>query len=1396
VTDKRRPDDEDDEQKTAAGDASTPGAGGTQGDFGLDDLESLPGKRPTPAPKTPAPPPKPAPGRTLPALDESFDAPAATSPAGFDATMPPPAAPASPQATIADSAAVPRERSAEAPTREMDVERELPTIVGAFAASQPPRPPSSEDMETIAEAEEPSELPTSPDLASKSGPPSKSATPFVSPLSKAASRTARDPIVGSAASRASQPGAAHVGPHALAEGQLLADRYELIERLGKGGMGEVWKAKHILLQGHRAIKVIKASISRDATFRQRFLQEGQTMMRVKHPGVVEVTDLDETRQNRELFMVMEYLRGRTIYDAVRDKQKPLSGDVRAAVRILIEVADGMQRIHDERIVHKDLKSDNVLLVADEKGVEHPKVIDFGLAKRLGDTDVAVEPGPQTSPGPGYDPDLRTTLSGTLAYMAPEQFRNQPSSFQSDIYAFGVMAYEVFSNGEFPLPRGSLVEYMKLHEAGKAPDVLAAKRPDLDRRLTAIFDGCIAMKREARPESFTKVRDDLQYWLDTPEREAKKRKKIYMVSGAAALVAFAAWAYFFGGEKTATLSNLTVAGGGTSYSLAGGKTLHLPAAALSAFEIRATIGGKPGVADLEIDDRSHEVKADVSDGRFVARADLSSLPDGEHRVAIKPSSGAVANEFVIDVDRAPPKVRGASVQGAVTTGKGVFTNSDAPVVVVELDEPASGIAEVYALAADRMKSPGELEKGSENRYLIKGTATGDGKVECDVVVHDLAGNEALRHVAYVRDTKKPETTIRDYFTCTGYDKHPSRLGAWVRRATGAKLVATIGEAAHVEATFGQSPPVVCELAAAGEAALDMPPVPGAGFEAKLTVRDVAGNETKMEIHVGVELDGFFVMDVNTNQALTVKADDPSQNPIVIVARPYPIGDGLELWATRLRGPDAAVVEGEAPRRAKLRFVRPTDEGKTHVYAITPGTFEDGVYKLDAKISDDLPTQPLTLTVDSAPPVVESVTVEDAATGQPIKDWALAPDIVVRVVASDLSLQRVDLEGTKPAEPVKRGRSTYAFRMHLDHEGDTTWTLALADAAGHTAEKAITVRGDWTPPEITALDAPRDGAAFDDRKPVVFAGRCSESTYRLMIEGLSGDTALAANCVAQDFRQEFQLPATEGPVAVRVVAVDPAGHRSAPKILSLSVKHVRTERAAEITWTRGVDVQMEKVEQGDVVLAACAAPVTEVFIDKTEVTNAQYRAFLAAAKDGDAAWRHKEQPANWSHVPSAATWNDPKWNADDFPVVNVAYWDAYAFAKWTGRRLPTEAEWVKAAAKKTGETNLRQWPSFCEGSDWKDGVLATSESVKGPVSALKSDDVSPCGCLHMGGNVSEWVDLAAASGEGGSSAGTRGGNWYFTKRAADVRNTPGKTWDRSFRERTIGFRCAVDADQVQQ
>ncbi len=1395
MTDKDAPDDEEDE--SVSGESRGPGA--TQGQFG-GDLESLPGKR--------TPPPTP---RAEPTNQD------------FDLETLPGKKPAAPQRP-----AVPKPPATEIPTREIDVEREMPTIVGSFAGSTPGESQRTPRTEVpTKEIEDEREMPTivgdfasatsagatePPDAEGEAetmveGPPSagsevKSArgTPatgapgrpgglsgraFKSPLSKGSSRTARDPIVGTAAMRGTQAGGALGETKLLAEGQLLADRYELVERLGKGGMGEVWKARHILLQGMRAIKVIKASISRDPAFRQRFLKEGQTMMRVKHPGVVEVTDLDETRSNRELFMVMEYLKGRTIYEAVRDKETPLAADVRNAARVLREVALGMQRIHDERIVHKDLKSDNVLLVKGDDGLEFPKVIDFGLAKSMGDEDVTPEKAAAAAAAP-HDPDLHTTLSGTLAYMAPEQFRHEPSSFRSDIYAFGVMAYEVFTAGEYPLPRGPLAHYLDLHKQGTRPDALSVKRPDLDPALAAIFDRCMAVDKAARPESFRDVAKDLQYWLDTPERLARKKRVIYVSAAAAALVAAAVWGVFFAGEKTAGLSNLALSAGGKAAQLVG-RTYFLGGDGLARFEVTAAIEGKPGVAVLEIDGRAYEVTGVVEGGRFVARADLSGLGDGPHDLALKPSPGASASLFAVDVDRVAPRIRGVAVKGAVSNPAGVFTNAQSPEVVIHVDEAADRIASVVATPANAA-SPIAAQRDA-GRWLLLGTAPEDGRVDLDVAVRDHAGNESRTKFSYVRDTKAPAVTLVDEFTSENGTGREVR----VRPAARPKLIVEVKDAAAVETKFGDAAPVVLPVERGGAIEIDVPATGDAGVATSLTVRDVAGNETVRTFVTRLVPDHARLTD---GESKGKKVLGQHESFPIVILRKYPVGEGFQLTATMVRDAAGAAVADAVARRVEGPVVNTQSEGCVVVVSIDSDGLDEGTYRVSAILPGEARVEPYELTIDRSAPEIAPYTIVERSSGRevPAGGFALEPELVVKAVVADLSPSSMTLAGQAADETPGPGRRTYTFRVKCDREGPNTWPLVVQDGARNAAQRAVGVKADWSTPSIT-VTSPSAASNLDDRTQTVFRGACpGESDYDVKVE-LPGGKVESASFQDGEFAVPVMLPGSDRRLAVSIFAVDRAGHRSPPVELSLNVVHVETELKPEIVWSRTITATMEKVDPGDVVIGGRVRPVARVYVDRTEVTNRDYRAFLAATNGGRDSPRHPDEPKGWDRAPSAVTWSDAKWNADDLPVVNVAYWDAWSFAKWSGRRLPTEAEWVKAAAKSKSpdEAELRAWPPFGPGEPWKNGVVVTAEWAKGPLAAGTGGDVSPVGCLHMGGNVSEWVDLPADVA--GATAGTRGGSWYFSRVLADVRRTPAKAWDRSFRANTIGFRCAVDATQVE-
>lgn len=1218
------------------------------------------------------------------------------------------------------------------------------------------------------------------------------------PASKFSRGTARDPIAGTGAGRGTT-GAAASGLTQLREGDLLADRYELVRRLGKGGMGEVWQARHTLLQGMRAIKVIKASISRDPSFRARFLSEGQTMMRVKHPGVVEVTDLDETRRNHELFMVMDYLQGRTMHDAVRDLKAPLCADVREAVRIHAELADGMQVIHDARIVHKDLKTDNVILVRTEDGREHPKVIDFGLAKRMDDRDVPLdEGGGERAPGDPAVPhavtsragashdDTKTTLSGTLAYMAPEQFRGEPSSARSDLYAFGVMLYECFTKGDYPMPRGSLLDYLTRHRAGEVPKRLRQVRPDLDPVIAEIADRCMAPRLEDRPASFRDVAAELRWWLAAPER-ARRRNRALLTAGAAVLLVGIAIAGVLSGERTAALSGPRLRVGDRALEARDGRT-WLAGPALGAVVFEAAIDGDADDPVLEIDGVRAPARFDVANGRYAAEFDLSDLADGRHELAFRASPDAAANRLLVEIDREPPRIAELGLlEGASSGASPGHTREQNPVVVVTVSEPQDRLLEVVTVRGPARSA--ESDPGDPRRWRLVGTADGDGETVVAVAAVDLAGNRSEpRELRYVRDTAAP-TLVADGVSGRRFQ---------VRRASGNVLRVRANEAVRLAATFrrgGVPVPHAGPPAAAQQFDVGVPDVPPEGLTAELVATDAAGNTTQLALDVAVVADTLAVVTKKGESRLATRGD---ADEVVEVRRSYPVGSSLRIARARLRDADGAPTD-DAAVDFDDAIVRPTaDPGVAEL--VLPRGLAPGEYAVSVLGTDEAHRTPLRLVVDPSRPVVGDPVVREAGgRAVPPGGWSLSPDLVVDVVVADLSLTSLTLNGTPPQADLAPGRATHRFRVRAEAQGATTWTLVAADAAGNRTEIPLTVQCDWEDPRLEVA-TPRPGDPLDNVTPTTFSGRCSEPDFDFVVSGLPGGE-LRGEHSQQEFADAWLLP--DGEHTVTCHAVDRAGRRSAPVALHLVVAFRATELPDVVTWSRGVTSQMRKVPAGAVVLEQRTHPVEVVFLDRTEVTNRAYRAFLAAcdahakASPGTrAAWDHPDQPAGWSHVPPAATWADPKWNADDLPVVNVAWWDAYAFAAWTGRRLPSEAEWVQGAAKSRdrAEIELRRWPPLAAAEPWRDGLLVTRElpGTSGPARADAGADESPWGLLHMGGNVSEWVDLPFAA-KGDLRTGVRGGSWWMTRSAADVR-VPTKRYDPSFRERTIGFRCAVGAESV--
>jgi non-specific serine/threonine protein kinase len=267
--------------------------------------------------------------------------------------------------------------------------------------------------------------------------------------------------------------------------------YRVEERLGAGGMGEVYRARDLRLHRDVALKFLPASRQADPESRARLLAEARAAAALRSPHVAAIFDIEE--HEGVLFIVMEYVRG-----------EPLSRwtargrlSVTDAVSIAMQVAAALDEAHASGLVHRDIKSANIMV--DDRGVA--KVLDFGLAKHVPDLLLtATHPtGPVTGDG---------LVLGTLAYMSPEQARNRPVDQRSDLFSLGVVLYEMLA-GKLPFPTSSPADVLDaiVH---RSPAPLAAAPVDLER----IVRRALAKEPNARYQTATELRADLQAFQRT------------------------------------------------------------------------------------------------------------------------------------------------------------------------------------------------------------------------------------------------------------------------------------------------------------------------------------------------------------------------------------------------------------------------------------------------------------------------------------------------------------------------------------------------------------------------------------------------------------------------------------------------------------------------------------------------------------------------------------------------------------------------------------------------------------------------------------------------------------------------------------------------------------------
>jgi serine/threonine-protein kinase len=265
--------------------------------------------------------------------------------------------------------------------------------------------------------------------------------------------------------------------------ELLGGQFRVLEKIGTGGMGSVYKAEQPAMNRMVAIKILHPKLAGRKDLTSRFRREARAMSQLTHPNTVKVFMYGELEDDGSLYIVMEMLEGRNLNQTVR-KEGPMVPE--RAIPILIQVCGALQEAHDLGIVHRDLKPENIFLSKQGGMPDYPKVLDFGLAKV---TERQMQPGSVILTQEGM-------VFGTPEFMSPEQAQGKTLDARSDIYSLAVILYEVLT-GKLPFTARTPMEYIQKHVTD--PIIQLSERVP-ERKFAKGLDEVLAKALEKQPDN--------------------------------------------------------------------------------------------------------------------------------------------------------------------------------------------------------------------------------------------------------------------------------------------------------------------------------------------------------------------------------------------------------------------------------------------------------------------------------------------------------------------------------------------------------------------------------------------------------------------------------------------------------------------------------------------------------------------------------------------------------------------------------------------------------------------------------------------------------------------------------------------------------------------------------